>query len=312
MRSLESQRGGSIIEVVVMSGVMVAMMTGFMSLISHESKNITYLEDKLSRVALESELRMLFSSEGSCQNLFQGFVVPKKGQTVDFSQRITTPLQTTEFEKVFQRRGNDYFYDKLILEKMDFENSTFTAPATSGTVDVMFYPERTRKGGGPDTLQPIKLKTSLTVDASYKITSCSGEDGAGKSCLTSDLDNLYIVPEVVYHSSSTGPEGGHDSSPKTCSQALYLRLNSRTPSTSENKVRHGILIFIQVRWNGFKGGACGSGGHMGGPASVYYSAMDIQAQCDNGHWKWVGGSKYITPGTPEIPSAICSSGYYCH
>jgi hypothetical protein len=74
-----NQRGASIIEVVVMSGAMIAMMIGFMSLMNHESESITYLEDKLSSVALENELRLQFTNNSAgdfCNNLLSGVKAP--------------------------------------------------------------------------------------------------------------------------------------------------------------------------------------------------------------------------------------------
>jgi hypothetical protein len=148
------QRGASILEVVIMSGVMVAMMTGFMTLIGHETKNITYLEDKLSRVALESELRMQMGGTDFCQDLLGGIVMPQKNKTVDVTQNLAQSLHAKALDQVFQKRNAKTVYDQLELKKVLLEDSSLIAPNSSGTISIDFYPERIRKGGGPESLLP--------------------------------------------------------------------------------------------------------------------------------------------------------------
>jgi len=203
-----NQHGASIIEVVIMSGVMVAMMTGFMSLVSHEAKNVAYLEDKLSRVALESELRMWFTNPDSCKDLLGGLTAPKENRTSDVTKALSKSLQWASLSKVFQRRENKIFYDKLEIKKISMENSDLTTSNSSGTMDVMFYPERNRKGGGPPNLQPIKIKTEVNVNGSYKIISCEPKgDKDEESCVIGDA--IKGFPSTIHAWSCTEREG-HD------------------------------------------------------------------------------------------------------
>lgn len=197
-----NQKGTSLIEVVVMSGVMVALMVGFMSMMNHETEGVAYLEDKLSRVALESELRTRFANPTSCEGILHGTVAPPKNNSKDLTQLAA-------FDQVFQKRGNAFFYDKLKIKKISMEGSDLTAPNSAGTVDLMFYSERTRKGGGPSSLQPVKIKTLITVGTGYTVESCrlEGDAAANQSCVVT-ADQVKAPLERVRHPvGSTVAEG---------------------------------------------------------------------------------------------------------
>jgi hypothetical protein len=167
-----NQKGISIIEVIAMSGVMITMMMAFISMMNNESENINYLEDKLSRVALETELRTLFLSDNFCKNLLKDLVAPRAGQTSDITQSFTAPESKAALEKVFKESNGKLLYDHLDLKRISLEDSDLTAPNSAGAMSMVFYPERQRKGGGPAALQPIKIKTSVNVDGGYSIESC--------------------------------------------------------------------------------------------------------------------------------------------
>lgn len=181
--------GMSLIEVVVALGVMTAMMMGFMSMINNQSKATSYLEDKLSRVSLETELRMQFTNPDYCTNLFKGVPAALKNQNRgDVLGLIKTPSQIETLRKVFVQKNNKIDYDQLELHQVALDNSTVTGPNSSGTMDIVFYPNRRRTGGGPVSLQPIKIKSQVQVDGSSNIISCQPEDSpSGKSCLLADI-----------------------------------------------------------------------------------------------------------------------------
>lgn len=180
-----NQKGISIIEVIVMSGVMVVMMMAFMNIMNNQNKNVNYLEDRLSRVALETELRTLFSSNNFCKNLLKDLAAPQAGQTNDITQSFTTPTQKAALEKVFKEKDGKLVYDHLDLKRISLEDSDLTAPNSAGAMSMVFYPERQRKGGGPATLQPIKIKTSASVGNGYSIESCEmvNQNGGGSNSL---------------------------------------------------------------------------------------------------------------------------------
>lgn len=82
---------------------------------------------------------------------------------------MTQALQKTALSQVFQSQGNKTIYDQLEINKISLEESDLSTPNSSGTVNLAFYPSRIRKGGGLSALQPIKIKTLVSVDGSYKI-----------------------------------------------------------------------------------------------------------------------------------------------
>jgi len=171
--SLSNQRGVSMIEVLLMSSVMLVMALSFASMMSSQSQGVAFLEDKLSRVALESNTRLFLSDAGFCKSLLEDVVAPKGKAVVDLEPALVRPSQVESLQKFLQKQKDYYSYDKLKMGRMTLENSGLSAPNSSGTIDVGFYPARLRTGGGPDQLQVVKMKVLVNVDKDYKITSCS-------------------------------------------------------------------------------------------------------------------------------------------
>ena len=225
-----NQRGASILEVVIMSGVMVAMMTGFMSLIGHETKAVGYLEDKLSRVALETELRMKFSNPDQCLSFLNGSVIPQKN-------KIAHNLKLSGVSDLFRQYQNKNYYDKLEIKDISFENSNFTAPNSSGLVDLVIYPARTRQGGGPETLQPIRIQTTMTDGAGYKIESCSAKEAGAeeeRGCVVTSK-NLSPTPSGLFVSSYCNAGAGSANG----AQMIYDRFASKI--TAGQKIEEGTV-----------------------------------------------------------------------
>lgn len=209
-----NQRGFSIIEVLLMSGAMVAALVGFMSLMDHESKSMNYLEDRLSRVSLESEIRMEFAAGDLCKNLLTGVKAPTNGGHADIGGELALAPRKSAMDKIFRSQDGTLTYDRLTITKITLEDSDLTNPDSNGSANLVLYPERIRTGGGPSVLRPIKIKTALAVDADYKIKSCDGDQGEG--CATADIPKVIDFPQSMTKRSCTssgngggGGGGGH-------------------------------------------------------------------------------------------------------
>jgi hypothetical protein len=182
-------------------------MVAFMSLMDHEAKNVSYLEDRLSRVALENELRLQFAAGDLCKNLLAGVTAPVKGDTSDIGSALGQDPRRAAKDQILHSEGNSLTYDRLSIKKIALEDTDLTAPASTGSANLVLYPERIRTGGGPSVLTPIKIKIALAVDTGYKIESCSG-GGQGQGCPTGNLQTTAQVPAQISKQTCSGGGGG--------------------------------------------------------------------------------------------------------
>lgn len=228
-RSPQNEAGLSLVEVLIAVSILTSVILGFMSFMNHETQSISYLEDKLSQINLENDLRLQLSNPTDCASFLGNEKAPNTSGTAD----ITNSLNRTALSKIFQVNGNQILYDKLKIDKISLEGSSLTSPNSAGLLDLVVYPSRVRTGGGPSALHPIKIKTFVSVAGGYKIMSCTPEDENQKGCtspygsrqrsLGSAWSPGQILPEgASYITSNTQYLGGDTGSVTTVCQHICI------------------------------------------------------------------------------------------
>jgi hypothetical protein len=191
---------------------------------------------------------------------------------------LTQALQKTALSQVFQSQGNKTIYDQLEINKISLEESDLSAPNSSGTVNLAFYPSRIRKGGGPSALQPIKIKTLVSVDGSYKIKSCNAEDESGGGvCKVSDLDKVPVAQSAPYaHTDETVGRGNGGVPLNKTAMIPLSSVRITVGAQDKTNVMQGTMGNINAF---YRGTIRTNTGTIFGTVST-----SIPVQCDHGKW----------------------------
>lgn len=134
---------------------------------TNQFKTVGFLEDKMTRLTLEEELRLQLSNPAKCEQALKGLKLP----ALRASQDIVN--QVKNFSPAFQFSEGKLLYDKLQIREAILTNNEIGPSQSSGLVEMVFFVRRTREGGGPSVLQPIRLSMNLAVDEGHNIESCS-------------------------------------------------------------------------------------------------------------------------------------------
>lgn len=204
------------------------------------------------------------------------------------------------------------------VNKISLEDSTVPGPTSSGTLNIVYYPQRLRKGGGPPSLTPIKIKTAVQVDADSKIVSCQPEDGTGQGCSAADWKKR--IPSSIDLSAACGSSHtpGIPLNSVTMEVAMadggtkiYDLMTDEVP-----RIRSMETVWGNITWRKQ------TQGHLGKHAftvSYAYKSPYI-SQCVNGKWMYMSiddppdksqlFSRSVESGGTPLPNAAVDPVVY--
>lgn len=231
-----NESGASLIELMVMSAVGLTMMLGLMAFMNSQVKAVGFLEDKMSRIALEEELKLHFSNQSKCEQVLKGARLP----ALQKSRSIVNQLKGSDL--VFQNSGNKLKYDRLELKDAVVRNNEIGPSSSSGLAELVFSVRRTREGGGPATLQPIRIPLSLAVNKNSRVESCAAETGEAdllEGCWVRETLKPNGGPLVIGAKGSYSP-GGYQLGP------TYVKFRNKSYKKSS-----GFLVAGGRKTNGY-------------------------------------------------------------
>lgn len=161
-----NESGASLIGLMVVSAVGLTVMMGFIAFMNGQVKTIGYLEDKISRVSLENELRIHFSKSDWCKEVFKRVNLP----TARSLRNITNQIGSSH--SFFQHVSGGLQYDKLEVSRITVKNNDVSPSSLCGTAEVTYVVQRMREGGGPATLRPIEISLSIEGNKSLGVVTC--------------------------------------------------------------------------------------------------------------------------------------------
>lgn len=168
-----SENGFTIISVIIAASIASVVGLAISTLIVSQSSSVSYLEDRLSTLALDSNLQLNFSDSQACTHSL-------KGKSILGSQNIMA-LKDKDANEFVSASPSSVLssYDRLDISAIQLVNVNATnAPGSSGKMNLLVNIERQRNSG-PRDLKPKELKLAVTVDASGKIDTCSLTSGSG-------------------------------------------------------------------------------------------------------------------------------------
>lgn len=149
------ESGASLIELMIVVGISMALWMATMTFMNNQFKTVAYLEDKMSRMALEYELRLAFSRSDWCENVLKGVTLPGEKASRDILNSVKGA------HSMLTNQGGRLYYDRLELSGIHIKNNDLKGSQTCGTAEMTYAVRRTREGGGPSEFRPIQVILSL-------------------------------------------------------------------------------------------------------------------------------------------------------
>ncbi len=203
------QSGFSLIEIMVATTILAFMSVTIADVIVSQSKNVSYLEDRVSYQNLKQQLSEIFSDSSVCIDTFQGFAIPNIGVDSASRNKISNPT------KVFYDLTSDATnqYDELKIDSVKVRNVSVAGPSSSGDVKILIGIKRKRKGGGGEMFKTVELDRVVDVNASKKIINC--------------IDPNAVTEDIPGECITMSSNSGHPNSARTItvpSDAKYVNI----------------------------------------------------------------------------------------
>lgn len=183
-----NNRGNSLIGVIIAAAVGVIVMSAVAINMVNQAKSVSFLEDRLSRVGFDRQLKNIFTSPNTCGNTLNGGVVPGLG-----TERPVNVINDRNNNVIYDLASADpnlKSFDRLNISSMSLLNiDTPLTLGSSGNMKLNVNLARQRNGGGLDAVAPIELDLFVSTDpVTGRISDCSFTGG-----VTGVLDNKACI-----------------------------------------------------------------------------------------------------------------------
>lgn len=188
-----SQSGMSLIGVIMASTIMSFLALSTANLIINQAASVSYLEDRLSKVSLETIIKANVQDYTACTNT----IAVRPFSNIS---NVTT-LKDKSNNQVLPSMG----YDKINITGMALQNVNMTGtPGETAVMNLIVNINRDRTGGGPSDLAPIVIPLNVSTDpTTNNIISCGGVGGfdlSSRNCsYTTNIDqNGRRIPPTTF------------------------------------------------------------------------------------------------------------------
>jgi prepilin-type N-terminal cleavage/methylation domain-containing protein len=221
MGGFMNDKGISLIEIMISLAVISVASLAFSQSMINQSKNVAFLEARMSRTQLETELRHELISNSHCEANFNGKIIG------------ATPLNTN----IIGLDGNVKFnaanaalnkYDDLIIKSIQLRNVSTSGANSEGYVDLVVKTETPLKRA----LRDFSVRLYMRLGANSEVNSCANDGGQDAECLdlassvevfdgsrslaVSAQAKVIEIPLISgshsWQSGGTGPTGGNNHS----------------------------------------------------------------------------------------------------
>jgi len=197
---INKESGFTLIGVMVAAGVASIISVAISQLILQQSSSISYLEDRLSKISLDNELKINFSYADTCKNTLNG-------KDILADQSLTTIFDTHNNPIISSTAGN---YDNIKVKNIRLENVDVpTAPVETGVMKLVIEIERLRGPASSKDVKSLEYDLLVRTDSSSQIDDCTlmtpsglaSLSGSGAACGKSPEDT-YKPPPCAYPTGS--------------------------------------------------------------------------------------------------------------
>jgi prepilin-type N-terminal cleavage/methylation domain-containing protein len=147
----KSSKGFSLVEVMIVVGVMSIVTLGSARFIISQSKSIGFMEDRITWLSLKQELGYIMSDRAHCASLLKNIVLKPNAS-------LPLKIENELGRVIFDPALSDNQFGKLNLSEGKIRNINVAGPQSVGEVEVSILVKRKRSGGGPQTLNPVSAR----------------------------------------------------------------------------------------------------------------------------------------------------------
>ncbi|MEO0336857.1 MAG: prepilin-type N-terminal cleavage/methylation domain-containing protein [Pseudomonadota bacterium] len=160
-----TKQGFSLIETMIVVGIMGVIALGSMRFIIQQGKTISLMEDRLSRVTLETQLSQELRTDVGCQANLVGLDLTSDGAQLIDLKRSDGSIRYSATHAILSQ------YDQLKIDQISIRNISVPGPNSSGEVEVEIRTRRQRNNVHKE-MRPIQMRFLASTDASNRISHC--------------------------------------------------------------------------------------------------------------------------------------------
>jgi len=188
---VKNQKGFSLIEMLIAASVLTVLAVGMSQFIVSQHNNVSNLEDRLTKVSLEAQLKIFLTESSGCTQTFTG----KQALATQPITQIFDSLGAVQFDTA---SGLNKF-DFLELDSMTLENISVPGPDSTGRMKLEVQVKRIRGKLGSNSLKPINIEFTVSTNSSNEITTCGGSGSF-------DVGEFFDVGPYPWYSTCNNPE----------------------------------------------------------------------------------------------------------
>lgn len=166
IRSKMNNLGFSLVEVMMVSGLMLIISLGAAQFITSQGQQISVMEDRMSRLQLEQEFNRIFGDRDLCAGLLKNVRIYKNQDPQEI--RVINALNNV----IYDPNLEENLYDHLNIDFVHLRNLTVKGANDVGELEVIVGLERLRKGGSNNQMSPISLRFPAVINKKSFVTSC--------------------------------------------------------------------------------------------------------------------------------------------
>lgn len=172
--SNHTNTGFSLVELLVVVGIMSVVMFAMLSMVESQRKSLTVFENKISAINLEKNVSVLMSEATSCTSALTfpiTFSNPAGSvyNDIELKDKFGSLFLSADTTSVKNK------YDKLDIKNIIFTNPNTIAASSSGMAEIMIY---LKSSQSTMPLEPITIPIEVQLSAAGQITDCAGGGGA--------------------------------------------------------------------------------------------------------------------------------------
>ncbi len=213
---MKSQSAFGLVEVLVGITIMSILGLAFSSMILNQQRQVSNLEDRLSKSSLNSVVMSILASGDFCSANLIGEKISLKNKKDIFIKNKSA--------KVLFKAGDEY--DKIKIKKVNLENKSLTPSGLEGLITLGL---ETLNRNGTD-LTPLKYNIKIKLDAVTKnIIWCDGYISADhkKSCSLANVTSTgYKHGDFKFTTDLT-----HCKTTEVCADGLWVEIAKNCPKT---------------------------------------------------------------------------------
>ncbi|MEN0057375.1 MAG: type II secretion system protein [Bdellovibrio sp.] len=197
-----SSRGFSMIEALVVLGILSIVGAGTAALLVSQQKTTAQIQKKIEVNSVASEVEMYLSQAETCRNLFQGVSfplpasVPSLPYTLPANQKISLSNLSYQGSAVAQ---TGQVRNGIIVNKIEFNqivDNTLSATAPHRRFILNFVMGFEFPGQGQPALRDKNYRVMVEIDGSNALVSCRVADSDQMALMCSDLGGTYDASQT--------------------------------------------------------------------------------------------------------------------